>query len=82
MAMLSNRAIPKIKATPIYEDGRLTRLKFYCPYCRAWHCHGIPPGGRVAHCWNPQSPYIKTGYVLVLEEAQAEGVVPSVNAKR
>ena len=67
MPKANDKAIPRIKATPIYEDGRLTQFKFYCPYCRAWHCHGAPLGARRAHCWNPRSPYLVGGYVL--EEA-------------
>ena len=37
----------------------------WCPYCRGWHTHGCGDGYRVAHCGGPESPFHKTGYVLV-----------------
>jgi hypothetical protein len=45
----------------IWEFG----LKFYCKYCKREHKHGVGHGHRVAHCSNPDSPYLKTGYYLV-----------------
>jgi hypothetical protein len=40
------------------------QLEFYCTYCRKWHFHGRGDGHRVAHCFKPDSPYKRHGYVL------------------
>lgn len=39
--------------------------KFFCVYCKKCHLHGIGLGDRSAHCINNDSPYLKTGYILV-----------------
>jgi hypothetical protein len=61
--------IPTIVAT-LTESGK--QLQFFCPYCKTKHFHGAGGGGgaghRVSHCWWAKSPYIKTGYNLVLSE--------------
>lgn len=38
-------------------------LSAWCPYC-GWHHHGTDEGHRVAHCIDPDSPFITTGYIL------------------
>lgn len=40
--------------------------RFYCEYCRCYHHHGDMAGHRVAHCSNPKSPFMETGYILIL----------------
>ena len=42
------------------KDG----LEFFCDFCGENHRHGNGDGDRAAHCTNPNSPYIKTGYIL------------------
>jgi hypothetical protein len=37
---------------------------FWCEWCSRRHIHG-GTGHRAAHCTNPRSPYLATGYVLV-----------------
>lgn len=50
-------------------------VTFWCPYCRRWHTHGALSdeleigrdlGHRVAHCFDPKSPYDRSGYHLVV----------------
>ena len=49
-----------------YENG----LKFWCPFCKAWHHHGVGEGHRVEHCSYQvgktplPSPFKKEGYVI------------------
>ena len=54
---------PKLQALP--RDDFLDGWKIFCGYCNDFHLHGRGLGHRVAHCNNRQSPYNKTGYVLV-----------------
>jgi hypothetical protein len=46
------------------------QIAFYCPYCKSVHRHGIGNGHRAAHCNNPESPFIKTGYNLCCQGIQ------------
>jgi hypothetical protein len=39
-------------------------LKVWCKYCKEWHLHGKLEGYWTAHCTNPNSPYLKSGYLL------------------
>lgn len=48
------------------------RLKFYCDHCRGPHFHGGSEGHRVAHCFNPSSPFKVTGYRLRLEGGEGQ----------
>jgi hypothetical protein len=63
----------------IFKGKELYRQKFWCPFCKEWHTHGVGEGHRQAHC-HPQvknkntkiqeyvdSPYEKTGYYLRLK---------------
>jgi|GEM_PF-2785383 len=55
--------IPVIKCLPrvlIYGYG----MKFWCPYCKTWHLHGIGNGHRVEHCTAINSPFKEHGYFL------------------
>ena len=54
---------PELQALPRedFPEG----WKVFCGYCRKFHLHGIGLGHKVAHCCNENSPYNKTGYVLV-----------------
>ena len=52
---------------------RNERVYVWCAWCCDWHCHGtrndekLGDGHRVAHCYvaSRQSPYHRTGYVIV-----------------
>lgn len=44
------------------------RGRFFCPYCKCIHTHGNIDGHRIAHCTKDDSPFKKTGYVIVTEE--------------
>lgn len=39
-------------------------LSVWCPFCQRWHHHGTGEGHRVAHCMDPESPFLETGYVI------------------
>ena len=58
-----------LDATPIgayaqrFKNG-VRRYVFFCPHCDAMHRHGAAEGHREAHCTNPASPYLVTGYNL------------------
>jgi hypothetical protein len=58
---------PSLPAYP-RRDG-LTGLRVWCQFCDRWHLHGDPGDGgyghRAAHCHDRDSPYRRTGYVLV-----------------
>jgi hypothetical protein len=56
----AEKIVPKLPAEDL-GDG----LKVRCIWCRCSHFHGPGYGHRVAHCTNPRSPYLATGYVLV-----------------
>lgn len=58
--------IPLLQAT---EDG--TTWRVWCPYCRREHIHGNGPGHRVAHCLNPHSPFLESGYFIALSKRRA-----------
>lgn len=51
------------------EQDENGALRVWCRYCSTWHRHGRGYGHRVAHCLNPESPYRRTGYILVAEGA-------------
>jgi hypothetical protein len=61
--------------TPVFEgEIRGSTIVFMCPHCKREHSHGAGPdpqstaaGHRTAHCADPDSPYDKTGYVLVVK---------------
>jgi len=43
----------------------------WCPFCQEWHTHGRDwdlelgrRSHRCAHCTNPESPFLATGYYL------------------
>lgn len=57
--------IPTVKAKPT-PGG--TQWTFYCVHCKRYHFHSVGPGHVVAHCWVDNSPYLKTGYILELDE--------------
>jgi hypothetical protein len=57
--------IPTIVAT---LTARGSQLEFYCVHCRCKHFHSLTPGYKSAHCWWSKSPYITSGYNLVLAD--------------
>lgn len=58
----------------IYCDEWRSGLKFYCPFCKTIHKHGIGNGWRVPHCTNWDSPFWKLGqYCLILKKELKEG---------
>ena len=59
--------IPPEKPKPplIYAERIGDQLRFWCGHCGKYHWHGIGSGHRVSHCWRPNSPYDRVGYVLV-----------------
>jgi hypothetical protein len=69
--------LPKIPCTSSVRDG-VHLLTFTCDYCtegrgarkrKAIHQHGGPTGGhRLAHCHDPNSPYLARGYILEVSE--------------
>jgi hypothetical protein len=56
---------PTIVAKP---TARGTQLEFYCVHCKCKHFHSLTPGFKAAHCWWAKSPFIASGYFLVLAE--------------
>lgn len=55
-----------------YYPGLRARLgpggrtwQVWCRYCQKWHSHSPEPGHAVAHCHVRDSPYQRTGYVLI-----------------
>jgi hypothetical protein len=43
--------------------------QFWCPFCHEYHVHGgghngTDLGHRAAHCHEPTSPFLATGYIL------------------
>lgn len=55
---------PVILTTPvIHPNGQWTQY-FWCPFCKGYHSHGEGGGHRVAECWNPDSPFKRTGYIV------------------
>ena len=51
---------------PVLEafESETGHLYVWCWHCGRWHTHGPGEGHRVAHCQDPQSPYMRTGYIL------------------
>jgi hypothetical protein len=51
---------------PAYRTRDGSQLVIWCDYCKACHSHGAAggTGHRVAHCWEPSSPYRNGGYYL------------------
>jgi hypothetical protein len=49
---------------PAFRIG--DQLLIFCDACKRAHYHGAAGGSghRAAHCSNPDSPYIASGYVL------------------
>ncbi|GEM_PF-6539157 len=42
-----------------------------CPWCHKWHYHAPEPGDRAAHCINDESPFLESGYIVVLDPERA-----------
>lgn len=53
------------------SDGSGEAMRWFCRYCGRYHTHGAYPevgaadGHRVAHCIAEDSPYLKTGVIIV-----------------
>ena len=63
--------IPTVKGFTEPNGKEGVTLTFWCPYCCQFHIHGIPAGSkprekqhRQAHCTNPDSPFLITGYYI------------------
>lgn len=54
----------------VYGRIEAPHFVFYCPFCGVEHKHGYSSPEdlchRAAHCKNPESPFIETGYYLEL----------------
>ncbi|CKH71747.1 Uncharacterised protein [Streptococcus pneumoniae] len=50
-------------------------------YCRKFHHHGTGEGHRDAHCFEEDSPYIRTGYVLKKMKLSGKEVVTKSEPK-
>jgi hypothetical protein len=57
-------AIKKVPTVLAIERDEKGNLSTWCQYCRKFHHHGTGEGHRDAHCFEEDSPYIRTGYVL------------------
>ncbi len=68
---------PKVLA---YETP--SGLTFWCIHCREWHRHGREGGHRLAHCRNVASPYLATGYDLVVVGPMTQQVKRSPGVAR
>ncbi len=56
---------PVLSAHEVLVDGRVL-WRVWCKHCDAYHYHGPAEGHRIAHCREPDSPYLDTGYNLAL----------------
>jgi hypothetical protein len=62
---------------PVFKATlRGSQLTFVCPHCSkpkrpVEHLHGMPAGPKAAHCHVPDSPYVRSGYILELEDTPA-----------
>jgi len=54
---------PKVPAFP--RDDGVPGWQMFCPFCNAWHYHGVGLGHRVAHCAK-ETPFSKIGYILTV----------------
>jgi hypothetical protein len=55
---------------PFLLGGDSPVWRFWCPYCRHHHTHGVGEGGRVPHCTDrgTPNPYTRNGqYYLKLD---------------
>lgn len=60
-------AVPILSALRTPErQGRSAQAHAWCEWCEAVHSHSASPGHRVAHCHRKESPYLATGYDLVI----------------
>lgn len=46
------------------RDDGVEGQMFWCPFCKKYHYHGEGDGHRTAHCDNPNSPWLDTGYIV------------------
>ncbi|SEF46611.1 hypothetical protein SAMN04487919_101274 [Bacillus sp. ok061] len=72
------------KKTPIVlaiERDEKGNLSTWCQYCRKFHHHGTGEGHRDAHCFEEDSPYIRTGYVLKKMKLSGREVVTKSEPK-
>lgn len=62
---------PLIPAYRTRRDDRRYSIVFRCPFCKAVHSHGLPPGGgliqsRASHCHDEMSPLYGLNYRLTI----------------
>jgi len=68
---MQRRALPMWRAlgAPELQVRPVSRFMaaVMCPHCETLHYHGFTelPSHRLAHCYDPSSPYRATGYILV-----------------
>ena len=48
----------------VNEETGVVKWTVWCRYCKAWHYHGQGEGHREAHCSEPGSVYLNSGYNL------------------
>ena len=73
-----NKKIPKETIILGYKNGipviktflKNNRAVFWCEYCKTYHYHGPMNGYRVAHCISENSPFHRTGYIIVIATEQ------------
>jgi hypothetical protein len=57
----------------IEQHSEGTDLRVWCRWCCNWHTHGLTLGvgdyeDRSAHCYAPDSPFKRTGYVILVTD--------------
>ena len=52
----------------VNEETGVVQWTVWCKHCREWHSHGAGEGHREAHCTEPGSPYLVSGYNLSLKD--------------
>ena len=60
-------------------------LQFYCKACKKIHYHGRGEGHRQSHCIVDTSPYLESGYYLILRDEDRNKmakVFPNIYSKR
>lgn len=72
---------PPLVTAVLSEDGETA--SFFCPFCLARHTHGATAGNAVAHCFEPDSPYRRTNYdLMIVDGPQNRHPLEGVNRRR
>ena len=64
-------SLPTLPAFKCELKNGLIGLAAWCPHCKQWHYHTMPPGRlmpthKTAHCRDASSPFRTSGYILEL----------------